>query len=290
MRLEAEPDIAVVGEAGSAEEAVALVERTAPDVAVVDLNPPGVDGVELIRRLAVAAPHVATLMLTMLSDDSVTAAVRAGARGYLLKDAEPGRIVAAVRAVAAGESVFSGAVAAQLLGGLAAPQPGRTVFPELTAREHEILELLAAGLTNAEIGRRLALRPRPCATTSRTYSPRSTPPTGRTRCCAPAGQGWVEGERSRRAVQPDHADRDVLQTAAVEVAPQLVGFDRGSQPVERTVSIDLAGLRVDGEHDITVALRELLGGGDEGRVVRNWVVRHRITSWSPSTALPAASA
>jgi DNA-binding NarL/FixJ family response regulator len=139
MRLEAEPDIAVVGEAGSAEEAVALVERTAPDVAVVDLNLPGVDGVELIRRLAVAAPHVATLVLTMLSDDSVTAAVRA---------------------VAAGESVFSGAVAAQLLGGLAAPQPGRTVFPELTAREHEILELLAVGLTNAEIGRRLALRPK----------------------------------------------------------------------------------------------------------------------------------
>ena len=160
MRLEAEPDIAVVGEAGSAEEAVALVERTAPDVAVVDLNLPGVDGVELIRRLAVAAPHVATLVLTMLSDDSVTAAVRAGARGYLLKDAEPGRIVAAVRAVAAGESVFSGAVAAQLLGGLAPPQPGRTVFPELTAREHEILELLAAGLANAEIGRRLALRPK----------------------------------------------------------------------------------------------------------------------------------
>ena len=94
MRLEAEPDIVVVGEAGSAEEAVALVERTAPDVAVVDLNLPGVDGVELIRRLAVAAPHVATLVLTMLSDDSVTAAVRAGARGYLLKDAEPGRIVA----------------------------------------------------------------------------------------------------------------------------------------------------------------------------------------------------
>ena len=65
-----------------------------------------------------------------------------------------------MRAVAAGESVFSGAVAAQLLGGLAAPQPGRTVFPELTAREHEILELLAVGLTNAEIGRRLALRPK----------------------------------------------------------------------------------------------------------------------------------
>ncbi len=160
MRLEAEPDIAVVGEAGTAEEALELVERTAPDVAVVDLNLPGVDGVELIGRLAVVAPRVATLVLTMLSDDSVTAAVRAGANGYLLKDADPGRIVAAVRAVAAGESVFSGAVAAHLLGGLAAPQPGRTVFPELTLREHEILELVAGGLTNAEIGRRLTLAPK----------------------------------------------------------------------------------------------------------------------------------
>lgn len=160
MRLEAEPDITVVGEAGTAEEALELVATTAPDVAVVDLHLPGVDGIELIRRLAVAAPRVATLVLTMLSDDSVTAAVRAGARGYLLKDAEPGRIVAAVRAVAAGESVFSGAVAGRLLGGPAAHQPGRTVFPELTAREHEILELVATGLTNAEIGRRLTLSPK----------------------------------------------------------------------------------------------------------------------------------
>lgn len=160
MRLEAEGDIAVVGEAGTAGQAVEVIEETAPDVAVVDLDLAGADGVELLRTLSVAAPRVATLVLTMLSDDSVTAAVRAGARGYLLKDAEPARIVAAVRAVAAGESVFSPTVAARLLGALAAPTPGRTVFPELTDREHEILRQLAAGLTNAEIGRRLALRPK----------------------------------------------------------------------------------------------------------------------------------
>jgi DNA-binding NarL/FixJ family response regulator len=160
MRLEAEGDIAVVGEAGTAGQALEVIEETAPDVAVVDLDLAGTDGVELLRTLSVAAPRVATLVLTMLSDDSVTAAVRAGARGYLLKDAEPARIVAAVRAVAAGESVFSPAVAARLLGALAAPPPGRTVFPELTDREHEILRQLAAGLTNAEIGRRLALRPK----------------------------------------------------------------------------------------------------------------------------------
>lgn len=106
-RLEAEPDIVVVGEAGTAGEARALVEDTAPDVAVVDLNLPGEGGVALIRDLVAAAPRVACLVLTMLSDESVTAAVQAGARGYLLKDAEPARIVAAVRTVAAGESVFS---------------------------------------------------------------------------------------------------------------------------------------------------------------------------------------
>jgi hypothetical protein len=185
-------------------------------------------------------------------------------------------------------SLFSGAVAAQLLGGLAAPQPGRVVLPEFTAREHEILELVARVSPTPRSDDGWRCGPRPCATTSRTCSPRSTPLPERTPCCAPARQGWVR--RSRRAVQPDDADRDVLQAATVEVASQLVGFDRGSQPVERTVSIDLAGLRVDGEHDVAVALRELLGGGDEGRVVRNWVVRHRITSWSLSTASTVASA
>lgn len=160
MRLEAEGDIAVVGEAGTAGQALEVIEETAPDVAVVDLDLAGTDGVELLRTLSVVAPRVATLVLTLHSDDAVTAAVRAGARGYLLKDAEPARIVAAVRAVAAGESVFSPAAAARLLGVLAAPAPGRSVFPELTDREQEILRLLAGGLTNTEIGRRLALRPK----------------------------------------------------------------------------------------------------------------------------------
>jgi DNA-binding NarL/FixJ family response regulator len=161
MRLDAEPDIDVVGEAGTAQDALVEVERTAPDVVIVDLNLPDVDGVELIRRLAIAAPRVATLVLTMLSDESVFAAVRAGARGYLLKDAEPGRIVAAVRAVAAGESVFSPVVAQRLLGMLdAGPAPGRVAFRDLTAREHDILELVATGMDNIAIGRRLGLRPK----------------------------------------------------------------------------------------------------------------------------------
>jgi DNA-binding NarL/FixJ family response regulator len=161
MRLEAEPDILVVGEADTAQAALAEVERTAPDVVVVDLNLPGVDGVELIRRLGVAAPRVPALVLTMLSDESVFAAVRAGARGYLLKDAEPGRIVAAVRAVAAGDCVFSPDVARRLLGLLdTAPSPGRAAFPQLTDREHDILELVARGMENGAIARRLGLRPK----------------------------------------------------------------------------------------------------------------------------------
>lgn len=88
-RLEMEPDLSVVGEAGSGPEALELVERLVPDVVVVDLNLPGIGGIELIRRLGVTAPRVAPLVLTMLDDESVFGAVRAGARGYLLKDAEP---------------------------------------------------------------------------------------------------------------------------------------------------------------------------------------------------------
>ncbi|MEV1293402.1 response regulator transcription factor [Pseudonocardia sp. NPDC049635] len=159
-RLEAEPDLVVVGEAGSAQEALDLVGRTAPDVVLVDLNLPGTDGLELIRLLAGVAPRSAPLVLTMLSADAVTAAVRAGARGYLLKDADPARIVAAVRAVAAGDSVFGPQVAARLLAGLDRSGAGRAAFPELTEREIEILRLLASGAGNAAIGRQLGLRPK----------------------------------------------------------------------------------------------------------------------------------
>ncbi|HEY0693802.1 MAG TPA: response regulator transcription factor [Kribbella sp.] len=159
-RLEHESDLAIVGEAGSGEEALELVAQLAPDVVVIDLNLPGLGGIEVIRRLGISAPRVAPLVLTMLDDESVFGAVRAGARGYLLKDAEPERIVAAIRSIAAGEAVFSGTVAQRLLQ-LAGPPPGATrpaIFADLTDREHEILNLLADGLSNAAIGQRLGLR------------------------------------------------------------------------------------------------------------------------------------
>jgi DNA-binding NarL/FixJ family response regulator len=161
-RIELEPDLSVVGEAGSGAEALELVERLAPDVVVVDLNLPGMSGIELIRELGLRAPRVAPLVLTMLDDESVFGAVRAGARGYLLKDAEPERIVAAIRAVAAGEVVFSGAVAARLITWATQPAaPSRApAFARLTEREHEILVLMADGLGNSAIGQRLGLRPK----------------------------------------------------------------------------------------------------------------------------------
>jgi DNA-binding NarL/FixJ family response regulator len=161
-RLEYEPGISVVGEAGTAQEALVLIAGTAPEVAVVDLNLPDLSGVELIRRLSLDHPRTAVLVLTMLDDDSVFAAVRAGARGYLVKDAQPAAIVAAVRTVAAGDTVFSRTVAQRLLG-LASQQSAQgrpAVFGDLTEREHQILELVAAGYSNAEVGRRLGLRPK----------------------------------------------------------------------------------------------------------------------------------
>lgn len=159
-RIELEADLAVVGEAGSGPDALDLVQQLAPDVVVVDLGLPGMGGIELIRRLGVVAPRVAPLVLTMMDDESVFGAVRAGARGYLLKDSEPERIVAAIRAVAAGDVVFSGAVAARLTALAGQPANRPRVFAELSEREHEILALMADGLGNAAIGQRLGLRPK----------------------------------------------------------------------------------------------------------------------------------
>ncbi|HWJ09796.1 MAG TPA: response regulator transcription factor [Nocardioides sp.] len=157
-RLELEPDLVVVGEASSAEEALPLISELMPDVALVDLNLPGMDGVALTRELTQTAPAVKVLVLTMLDDEHVFTALRAGARGYLLKDTEPTAIVAAVRTVAGGSTVFSAGIADRLLAHQAgdAPRP----FLDLSLRETEILRLVAGGLTNAEIGRRLDLSPK----------------------------------------------------------------------------------------------------------------------------------
>jgi DNA-binding NarL/FixJ family response regulator len=141
-----------------------------PDVLVMDIRMPGLDGIEATRLIARDAPDVAVLMLTMYEDDdSVFAAMRAGARGYLLKGAEQDEIVRAIRAVAAGEAIFGPGVARRVLGYFAGPAAGvaraaaSEPFPELTAREREVLNLIAAGHPNGEISRRLGISPKTVA-------------------------------------------------------------------------------------------------------------------------------
>lgn len=154
-------DLEVVGTAEDGEEAVAQAHRLRPDVVLMDLNMPGTGGLEATRRITATA-GAAVLVLTMQSDnDSVFAAVRAGASGYLMKGADRSEVLRAVRGAAAGEAVFGPEVARRILSALSggnegAPRP----FPELTARESEILDLVARGLGNHAIGAELSLAPK----------------------------------------------------------------------------------------------------------------------------------
>ncbi|MFJ5096052.1 response regulator [Streptomyces sp. NPDC088557] len=161
--LETLPGVTVVAEAGSAEAAVAAVGACGPDLAVVDLHlgdrlPSGIDAIRAMLRVR---PGTAVLVLTMLDDDdSVFAAMRTGARGYLLKGAGPGEIERAVRAVANGEVILGPAVASRAvayLTGLRSPGAAPVPLPELTVREREVLDLVARGLDNPAVSRRLVL-------------------------------------------------------------------------------------------------------------------------------------
>jgi len=152
------PGIEVVGVASTGREAVREVITSRPDVAVLDLQMPDLDGFAATRELARSAPDTAVLVLTMFEDDdSVFAAMRAGARGYLVKGAEQEEIARAIRAVAAGEAIFGPGVARRVLTFFSAPPPAADPFPELTTRERQILDLIAAGLSNPAIADRLNL-------------------------------------------------------------------------------------------------------------------------------------
>jgi len=155
-------DIDLVGEAADGAGAIDVVATTVPDVVVMDLQMPGLNGVEATRRLATLAPTARVIVLTMFEDDaSVFAAMRAGARGFLVKGADAAEIVGAIRAVAAGEAVFGAALAGRILGFFASPRAaGMLPFPELTDREHEILELIARGMANDAIAARLGISPK----------------------------------------------------------------------------------------------------------------------------------
>jgi DNA-binding NarL/FixJ family response regulator len=156
-RLDRVADVEVVGEATSGDEAVEMAHKLKPDVILMDIKMPGLNGIEATREILRANPSVGVLMLTMFEDDdSVFAAMRAGAKGYLLKDSGGEGVVHAIRAVASGEAVFGPGVAERIMGYFSVPRPGQQrVFPELTEREEEILSLVAQGKSNQEIARKL---------------------------------------------------------------------------------------------------------------------------------------
>jgi DNA-binding NarL/FixJ family response regulator len=148
--------ITVLGEASDGSEAIRLVTQREPDVVLMDLQMPGMHGIDATRQIVAARPTTAVLVLTMFEDDDmVFSAVSAGAMGYLLKGADGSDIVTAVRSAGAGQAVFGAALAGRLRSWFASPPPAAAdAFPQLTERERSILDGVAAGLTNAQIGER----------------------------------------------------------------------------------------------------------------------------------------
>ena len=152
-------DVEIVGEAGTGDEIIAVTRSARPDVVIMDVHMPGRNGIDATRRILAENPGIAVLVLTMYDDDeNVFGAMRAGARGYLLKGAEQDEIFRAVTAVAKGEAIFGASVASRILAYFAAPPPGpERIFPELNDREREVLDLVAAGRNNTVIAQALGV-------------------------------------------------------------------------------------------------------------------------------------
>jgi len=158
--LDSVPDTEVIGEAASGEEAITLAENLQPDVILMDIKMPGINGLQAMREILHTSPHIRILIVSMLEDDdSVFAAMRAGACGYVPKGANQAEMLRAIRAVANGEAIFGPGIAQRLIGFFASPRPSvqSRIFPELTEREAEVLALISQGHTNEEIAEKLVL-------------------------------------------------------------------------------------------------------------------------------------
>lgn len=156
-------EMTVIGEATNGEEAITQAAELQPDIILMDLHMPGLNGIEATRRILQASPRIGILVLTMLEDDaSVFAAMRAGARGYLLKGADQTDVLRAIKVVAHGEAIFSPSIAQRLMQYFANMQPllPHAAFPDLTEREREILGMIAHGKSNADIAEELVLSPK----------------------------------------------------------------------------------------------------------------------------------
>ena len=154
------PDMEIAGEAATGKEAIDLAAEGQPDVILMDLQMPSVDGIEATRQVVRTSPHIKVLMVTMFDDDqSVFAAMRAGARGYILKGATHEEMLRAIRAVGSGEAIFSPSIAARMMDFFAASRSTipKEVFSDLTDREREILDLIARGESNADIAEALTI-------------------------------------------------------------------------------------------------------------------------------------
>jgi DNA-binding NarL/FixJ family response regulator len=158
--LGAMPDIEVVGESASGQEAVDRATALQPDMVLMDLQMPGGSGLAAVREITSTSPHIRVLVVTLFEDDdSVFAAIQAGARGYILKDTGEEEMMRAIRAVGDGEAIFSPAIATRLMDYFSASRAviPEAVFPELTEREREILGRIARGETNAQIAEQLTV-------------------------------------------------------------------------------------------------------------------------------------
>ncbi|WP_091448164.1 response regulator [Actinokineospora iranica] len=161
--LAGEPTVELVGEAATGREAIAAARALAPDVVVMDVHLPDMTGIDAARAIVGERTQTGVLVLTMFNDsESVFAAMRVGARGYLLKGSGQDEIVRAVHAVGRGEAIFGPDIATRVLGFFTAPRPREVapVFPELTTREREVLALIADGVSNPMIANRLSLSPK----------------------------------------------------------------------------------------------------------------------------------